>query len=77
MLYENSFYMYFLSYFSRPKGTYTKPRNKLYLKHHTHMKDGVFKVKVFKDLSFIYIYVFHNTCKYVCAPFFMMSPVPP
>lgn len=30
---------------SRPKGTYTKPRNKLYLKHHTHMKNGVFKVK--------------------------------
>ncbi|GFY57665.1 bromodomain adjacent to zinc finger domain protein 1A [Trichonephila inaurata madagascariensis] len=30
---------------SRPKGTYTKPRNKLFLKHHTHPKDGEWKVK--------------------------------
>ncbi|GIY19978.1 hypothetical protein CDAR_583872 [Caerostris darwini] len=30
---------------SRPKGTLTKSRNKLFLKHHTLPKDGVWKVK--------------------------------
>ncbi|KFM78225.1 Bromodomain adjacent to zinc finger domain protein 1A, partial [Stegodyphus mimosarum] len=30
---------------SRPKGTYTKPRNKLFIKHHTQPKDGIWKVK--------------------------------
>ncbi|XP_055947605.1 bromodomain adjacent to zinc finger domain protein 1A-like isoform X3 [Argiope bruennichi] len=30
---------------SRPKGTLTKPRNKLFLKNHTVPKDGVWKVK--------------------------------
>ncbi|GFT00434.1 bromodomain adjacent to zinc finger domain protein 1A [Nephila pilipes] len=30
---------------SRPKGTLTKPRNKLFLRHHTHPKDGAWKVK--------------------------------
>ncbi|KAG8184175.1 hypothetical protein JTE90_010214 [Oedothorax gibbosus] len=30
---------------SRPKGTLTKPLNKLFLKHHTEPKDGVWKVK--------------------------------